>query len=54
MPNVITYSALISACEKGTRAKEALNAFKAMQRQGLVANAISMTSLLLACSASGQ
>ncbi len=36
--NVIIYSALISACEKGEQAKQALTLFEAMKRQGVVPN----------------
>jgi pentatricopeptide repeat protein len=36
VPDVITYSALISACEKGTQPERALELFEAMQRQGVL------------------
>ena len=36
VPEVITYSAMISACEKGKQAERALEVFQAMQRQGVV------------------
>ena len=32
VPDVITYSAVISACEKGKQAERALEVFQAMQR----------------------
>jgi pentatricopeptide repeat protein len=36
VPNVITFNALISACEKGQEPERALELFEAMQRQGVV------------------
>ena len=39
-PDVITYSALISACEKGKQPEQAMEVFKAMQQQGVVPNVI--------------
>ena len=40
VPDVISYNALISGCEKGQQPEQALELFKAMQRQGLVADVI--------------
>ncbi len=37
MPNVTTYSALISACEKGQQPEQALEIFKDTKLEGLVA-----------------
>ena len=36
VPNVITYSAQISTCEKGKQPERALELFEVMQRQGVV------------------
>ena len=36
VPNVITYGALISACEKGSRPEEALELFARMIQQVVV------------------
>ena len=38
VPDVITYSALISVCEKGKLPERALELFRAMRRQGVVPN----------------
>ena len=38
VPNVISYNALISACEKGKQPQRVLELFEAMQRQGVVPN----------------
>ena len=40
VPNVIIYSALISACEKGKQPERVLELFEAMQQQGVVPNII--------------
>ena len=49
LPTVITYNALISACEKGMQAKQALEMFYAMQRQGMVPNVITDNALICTC-----
>ena len=49
VPNVITYSALISACEKGKQPERALELFEAMKRQGVVPNVITYNALISAC-----
>ena len=49
VPNVITYSALISACETGQKAVRALELFHVMRGQGLVLNVITYTALISAC-----
>ena len=54
VPNVITYNAQISACEKGEQPKQVLKLFQVLQLQGGVPDSISMNSLILACSASGE
>ena len=38
--DVVTYNALISACQKGKQPERALEVFEAMQRQGVVSNVI--------------
>ena len=38
IPIVITYSTLISACEKGNQPEQALELLKAMQQQGVMPN----------------
>ena len=38
VPDVITYGALISACEKGREISRALQLCEAMSRQGVVPN----------------
>ena len=46
---MITYSALISACEKGTLPQRALQLFEAMLYQGLLPNVITYSALITAC-----
>ena len=48
-PDAITYSALISACEKGKQPGRALELFETMQRQGVVPNSITYSALISAC-----
>ena len=38
VPNLITYTALISACEKGKQTEQALEIFEAMKQHGVVHN----------------
>ena len=45
VPTVITYSALISACKKGT---QVLGVLQTMQRQGVVPMVISYSALISA------
>ena len=47
--NVMTYNALISACDKGQQAKQALEMLQAMQLQGVVPNVITYNVLISAC-----
>jgi pentatricopeptide repeat protein len=54
LPDVITYSALISACEKGKQPERALELFEAMQRQGVVPDVITYSALVSACEGSQQ
>ena len=49
LPNVITYSALISACEKGKQPERALELFAAMKQQGVVPNVIAYSALISVC-----
>ena len=52
--NVITYTALISACEKGQQPEQATRLYEAMQWQGLVPNVITYTALISACEGGQQ
>lgn len=52
VPNVVTYNVLTMICKKSNQLELALEVFQAMQRQGTVPDAISLDSLILACSAS--
>ena len=49
VPDVITYNAVISACEKGKQAERALEVFKAMQWQCVVPNVITYNAVISAC-----
>ena len=49
VPGVITYSALINACEKGKQPERALEVFEAVKRQGVVPNTITYSTLISAC-----
>ena len=49
VPDVITYSELISACDKGKESEQAMGIFAEMRRQGVVLNAISYNAANLAC-----
>ena len=49
MPGVVTYSALISACEKGKQPEQALELFEAMKQQGVVPDVITYNALISAC-----
>merc|ERR1712226_1283361 len=48
-PDVITYSALISACEKACEPEKALELFVEMQRRGLQPDVITYSALISAC-----
>lgn len=47
--NVITYSSLISACEKAGRWELALDLFSEMHREGCKPNVVTYNSLIAAC-----
>merc|ERR1711920_888232 len=49
LPNVITYNALISACEKGALPQRALQFLETMLHQGLLPNVITYNALISAC-----
>lgn len=48
--NVITYSSLISACEKAGRCELALQLFERMHKEGCMPNVVTYNSLIAACS----
>ena len=48
-PNVITYSALLSACEKGQQPERAWETYYDKQQQSLAPNVITYSALLSAC-----
>lgn len=52
--DLITHSAIISACEKGVQPERAFEVFRAMQRQRVVPGAISLETLILAGTALTQ
>ncbi len=49
VPNIVTYSALISACGHGKQPERALEVFQAMQRQGMVPDIITDSAVIIAC-----
>ena len=54
MKDTITYSALISACEKGGKWEWVLELAREMERKGIVANTITSNALITACEVAGQ
>ena len=48
-PNVITFSALISACEKGQQWQLALGFLEEMRWSGLELNVITVNAVISAC-----
>merc|ERR1712226_930698 len=48
-PDVITYSAAISACEKGKQPQTAMSLLASMQRHGLTPNAIAYKAAISSC-----
>eukprot|EP00435_Cladocopium_sp_Y103_P018947 s3611_g4.t1 len=53
-PNVICYSAVISACEKGGQWEQALSLFQAMPKAQISPNVISYSAAISACEKGGQ
>jgi pentatricopeptide repeat domain-containing protein 1 len=51
--NVITYSSLISACEKAGRWELALDLFREMHTEGCRPNVVTFNSLIAACAQGG-
>ena len=49
VPNVITYSALISACEKGKQPETTMAMFYAIQRQDVVPDIMTYGALISTC-----
>ena len=54
VPDVITYSGLISTCEKGKQPERAHELLETMQRQGVVPNVITYNALISTCEKSQQ
>lgn len=53
-PNTITYSALISAFEKGSQYERAVQTFEEMRAAGVPADTIVYNALISACEKRGQ
>ena len=49
MPNVVTYSAAISACGKGQKPQQALHLLQELQLRGLLPNVITYSAAISAC-----
>ena len=49
LPDVITYSAAISACEKGQKPQQALHLLQELQLRGLLPNVITYNAAISAC-----
>ena len=49
VPDVISYNAVISACEKGKQPERAMRIFEATQQQGVVPNIVTYSALISAC-----
>ena len=49
LPDVINYTPLISACEKGIQAKQAAEVFGAMQQHAIMPNVITYSVLISTC-----
>jgi len=54
VPDVVTYSALISACGKGRQSKRALELLEVMRQQGVVPKVITCNALISACEQGAQ
>ena len=52
--NVISFNAVISACEKGGQWQRALSLLDDMHRAGVTLNAISFNAAILTCEKGGQ
>ena len=53
-PDVITWNAAISACEKGAQWERALEMFEEMQRRGLQPDVITWNAVISSCQQSGS
>jgi pentatricopeptide repeat protein len=53
-PDVITYNALISACEKAGEVETALTTFNDMRAAGIIPNLITYNALISACEKAGE
>ncbi|MBW8831171.1 MAG: hypothetical protein JF606_17460 [Burkholderiales bacterium] len=53
-PDVITYNALISACEKAGKVERALEIFEGMRAAGIIPNVITYSALISACEKAGK
>ena len=49
VPNIITFGALISACEKGKQPEQALEISAEMKEQGVLPDVITYNALISAC-----
>ena len=49
LPDVVTYNALISACEKGTLSPGALQLSETILHQGLLPDGLTYNALISAC-----
>ena len=49
VPKVITYNALISACEKGKQPERVMELFEAMNHKGVVPDVITYSAVISAC-----
>ena len=47
--NIITYNALISACDKGRQPEQALEVFETMREQVVLPDVITYSALISAC-----
>ena len=54
VPDVVTYNALMNACEKGKQPEQALEFFEVMQRHGVAPNMITYNALISTCGKSFQ
>ena len=49
MPNVVTYSAAISACGKGQKPQQALHLLQELQLRGLLQDVVTYSAAISAC-----